>query len=174
MPRPIVERFWSHVMIGGPDACWPWTRSRTSFGYGQFKLLPGWSPQKASRVAWWLTYGDPGTLCVLHRCDNPPCCNPNHLFLGTIADNNRDCAEKGRRAGGRPGNIHQLRSVARRLTDRQLAEALRRSQAGESSRSIARSFGVSHTTISRLVNGQQWRGYEVVETARETPFAQHP
>jgi hypothetical protein len=81
-------------MSGGPDACWPWRGALNSFGYGNvgedgFTLT-------ASRVAYELTYGfiPPGEgyhgNVVRHTCDNPPCCNPRHLVLGTQADNNRD------------------------------------------------------------------------------------
>lgn len=91
-------RYWARVdRSAGPDACWPWTGSTDRKGYGHVnrpKLKP--SPMLAHRYAWQLAHGDPGALCVLHRCDRPPCCNPAHLFLGTVADNNADMRAKGR------------------------------------------------------------------------------
>jgi hypothetical protein len=163
--KTLEERFWSKVTISSAGVCWPWTRSRNG-GYGQFRVAMGASPQRASRVAWALTYGDPGVLCVLHHCDNPPCCNPRHLFLGTRADNNEDCVRKGRRPAG---SADHMRSVGRRLTDDQLREIHRRDRVGESARSIARSLGVAHTTVSRLLNGTHWVGYDLDPEPRCAP-----
>lgn len=95
--RPaLAVRFWSKVQKGGPDQCWEWLASRKPSRYGQF-TLPGNKLVRAHRMAWVLTHGEiAGGLCVLHRCDNPPCCNPGHLFLGTLRDNARDMLAKGR------------------------------------------------------------------------------
>lgn len=93
------EEFWKRVDRRGVADCWPWTSGCYPFGYGCF-----WYEKRragASRVAWELTFGPiPPGMWVLHRCDNPPCCNPSHLFLGTADDNNKDMAAKGRVAMG--------------------------------------------------------------------------
>lgn len=98
MRKSEEERFWSKVDRSG-DGCWEWTaKSRTSFGYGVMRV--GGTPGRlegAHRLAWQYTNGPiPDGLCVLHSCDNPPCCNPAHLRIGTKADNTRDKVERGR------------------------------------------------------------------------------
>ena len=154
MRRTLEERFWVKVDRRGDDECWPWLKSQVNGGYGQFRVAGGESPKRASRVAWQLTHGDPGALSVLHSCDNPPCCNPAHLFLGTTADNNADKIQKGRENY----NMEALVARVRRLTDEQIREARQRYAAGESCRSIGNAVGVAHTTISRLVGGKHWSG----------------
>lgn len=93
---------------GGPDACWTWTGARLKRKCGEYGVV--WvegKAKKAHRVVWEAAFGriPDATPMVLHRCDNPPCCNPAHLFLGTSTDNARDRDQKGRRRGG-PGRVH--------------------------------------------------------------------
>src|SRR5690348_16844605 len=79
-PSPPANLFWSRVDRRSPGECWVWTRGRLKAGYGQ--LTVGGKCRTAHRIAWELTNGPiPDGLSVLHRCDNPPCCNPAHLFL---------------------------------------------------------------------------------------------
>src|SRR6266542_5251028 len=97
-----AARFWARVdRSGGPNACWPWTGGRIikGSGYGQF-ILHG-KHTTAHRAAFELTYGAvlPG-MQVCHTCDNPPCCNPKHLWVGTPADNMTDRIRKGRGSKG--------------------------------------------------------------------------
>jgi hypothetical protein len=91
-----VEAFWSRVGVAEEDVCWPWTGPKTDRGYGLYAPLPG-VVMRTHRVAYALHNGgiDDGLL-VCHRCDNPSCCNPKHLFLGTNSDNMRDMVAKGR------------------------------------------------------------------------------
>jgi hypothetical protein len=94
-PKTDIERFETYALKGGPDDCWPWTGQIGENGYGKVKNSP--EHVQAHRLAWAVHHGTiPKGLFVLHRCDNPPCCNPRHLFLGTHLDNMRDMREKQR------------------------------------------------------------------------------
>lgn len=107
-PRPSTEeKFWSRVDKRGPDECWPWTGGRNTDGYGKAPRATGSRPigrgyTAAHRVSWAIHFGPvPDGLWVLHHCDNPPCVNPAHLWLGTNLDNIRDRDAKGRSAASR-------------------------------------------------------------------------
>lgn len=98
----ILERFEAQFIRGRQDECWIWIGTKKQKGYGELSL--GIKPRKlikAHRLAWILAYGPiPDNLFVLHKCDQPSCVNPDHLFLGTNADNMADCFLKGRTASG--------------------------------------------------------------------------
>lgn len=116
------ERFWAKVAkaaeVTSPHVatpCWNWTGSKNGRGYGQMSFRGG-SPAKAHRLAWMIAHGDPASLCVLHQCDNPRCVNVEHLFLGTIAENNADMDAKGRRVNDQvTGDAHYSRTNPERL-----------------------------------------------------------
>jgi hypothetical protein len=98
--QDIADRFWARVdRTTTPDGCWPWTGGAGGFGYGRLRL--GKKKVMTHRVAWELTNGPiPEGILVLHDCDNPPCCRPDHLFLGDHAANVADRHAKGRTAMG--------------------------------------------------------------------------
>ena len=93
-----MDRLWSRVDKTGD--CWVWTGATTTAGYGEIRF--GGKVVRVHRLVYELTVGPiPEGMGVLHRCDNPPCCRPDHLFLGTQRDNARDMVAKGRKRGGR-------------------------------------------------------------------------
>lgn len=92
----VQKRFWASVEIKESDECWVWTGNRNVAGYG--RLWIGEKAYRANRVACALHYGEIGAgVLACHSCDNPPCCNPKHLFLGTEETNAMDSAAKGRK-----------------------------------------------------------------------------
>lgn len=96
MRRPVAERFWEKVDKRGPDECWEWTANRYRNNYGCFMLKAGTSIP-AHRFAHILTHGSIASdILVCHSCDNPPCCNPAHLWPGTPKENAQDMIAKGR------------------------------------------------------------------------------
>lgn len=141
------DPFWSLARMG--DGCWEWQGRRSEKGYGQFKAKGG-----AHRHAWRLTYGEPGAMFVCHRCDNPPCVRPDHLFLGTALDNNRDRVSK-----GRPNGAYGERNVNAKLTAddvRTIRAALEGARKGVGA-ALARKYGVGEAVITRIKAGTVWK-----------------
>lgn len=109
-PKPIAERFWSYITKGRGNACWKWNGPKVPHGYGVL-YIAGSNRIGAHRFSWQLSNGDiPSGLFVCHSCDNPECCNPAHLFLGTQLDNMRDASKKKRcKWNGLDGDSHYMR-----------------------------------------------------------------
>lgn len=147
----IVDRFWKYVQK--TDTCWLWTGATHEFGYGVIRNSAGTKPAnvKAHRLSWEIHNGPiPDGLNVCHHCDNPPCVNPDHLFLGTDADNVADMIAKGRQVyGGTPaGETHHQR----KLTDAQIGEIRSLYATGIISLpELSKYYGVSHTSIDRWI-----------------------
>ena len=145
-----MKRFWDKVDKSGD--CWEWIAGKNDNGYGRFHLNK--KARSAHRVAWELTNGpipDDGSYhgtCVCHRCDNPGCVNPDHLFLGNHADNLSDMAKKGRQA-----NLKGQQNGRSVLTE----EDVRRiRQLDVPQRKIARCFGVSSYAIFAIKSRKTW------------------
>lgn len=123
-----IARFWEKVDKRGDDECWEWKGTRDRRNYGHFSPLGGERTRQAHRVAYEMLHGpQPSHLFVCHRCDNPPCCNPAHLFLGTAADNTHDMLAKGRGAASNPDFGARVREGHQRRKQRIAASG---SQAG--------------------------------------------
>lgn len=151
--KTASQLFWSRVdKSGGEDACWPWAGTRHYRGYGKFGSTDG-HERFAHRFAYADYYGPIGPgLEVRHACDNPPCCNPRHLSLGTHQDNMTDMVVRNR-VPDRRGE----KSPSARLTAQQVTEIRRRVSLGEAHASVALSFAVSLATISAIVTRRIWK-----------------
>lgn len=155
---PLLERFW--LKVEKSDGCWLWTGARKANGYGSLIGDGGRSGKVlyAHRCSWELAYGPiPDGLFVCHRCDNPPCVRPSHLFLGTSSDNNRDTWSKGRRTvSGNAGKAGEGNARAK-VTEADVRE-IRRLYFIEGLRysDIAAHFAINGDQVGRIVKGQSW------------------
>ena len=146
-----LERFWSKVDKTGD--CWVWTASTTYWGYGRFFLK--FNGQKkvyhAHRVSYYLSKGNiPKGKMICHVCDNPPCVNPDHLFLGDELSNIQDSSRKGRM---HPGE----KNGASKLTRKQVDEIRKIYKKGEVGYlKLAKRFGVASSTIRKIIVRKMW------------------
>lgn len=164
--KPLVDRFMEKVSKDAATGCWNWIGAKRRKGYGAVNEGGGRGKgRQAHRVAYELFVGPipegegfHGT-CVCHRCDNPACVNPEHLFLGTVADNNRDMWGKGRGKSSPPR--HRLPEWSRRgeehhnakVTAAQVAEIR---SSNDSLRALAERFGVSKSAVHAIRIGKNW------------------
>lgn len=151
----LRERFSRYVDHRGGD-CWTWTGARNRSGYGVVRLRGRWNAL-AHRVSWVLQHGTeiPSGQQVLHRCDNPSCVRPTHLFLGTNADNVADKIAKGRdRHGSFPTGTHHPNA---KLTPEAVAQIREMRARGVLLRDIAAAVGVSKSSVWSVTSGKTWR-----------------
>lgn len=147
------ERFWNRVSkVPHPKGCWEWTAGLHSFGYGLVELqVDGYRLSGSHRVSWYYHYHIIPSQWVLHKCDNPKCVNPDHLFEGTHEDNMRDMTSKGR------GNIGSAHGLAR--LNESMVRTIREqyAQGGCSYRSLGEQYNVSAGTIRFVVQRKTWK-----------------
>lgn len=152
--RPAVRenpQFWRHTIFA-PNGCWPWIGARFAKGYGRVRISRT-KTRMAHRIAFELANGCqiPDGMMVCHRCDNPPCCNPQHLFLGTARDNVRDCMHKNRRA-----DLKGERHPSVKLTVADVLTIRARRVAGERLQDIAAAFGVTIQNVHCICARKTW------------------
>jgi hypothetical protein len=150
-----MDRFWSKVNIGSENDCWNWNAG-TVGGYGSFSYKG--KTRTSNRMAWIFTNGEiKGNLHVLHTCNNKMCCNPNHLYLGTMSDNMRDAVRDGVSGvfalmGEFGGNI-----VTSKLSPEDVREIKQLLKNGETCASIGWKYNVSSSNISAIKTGRTWK-----------------
>lgn len=151
--RSDLDRFLCRLIFGLSD-CWIWTGGLTHLGYGALgRKIQG--EHTAHRLAYRLFNGEiPSDLCVMHTCDVRCCVNPEHLVLGTQADNMRDMDQKGRRV---MGDVTGEKNGQARLTREQVEQIRAAVAHGSTQRAMCREYGVSPMTVSRIVRKETWR-----------------
>jgi hypothetical protein len=152
----VTAKLGQHTIT--PGGCWEYTGHCSKLGYGEFHVYaaqfdPPKRKYRAHRVAYAYHFGvDPGEMMVCHKCDNPACINPDHLFLGTAKDNSLDMVAKGRASvndGERnPGAV---------VTESTVIEIVSAIKEGKSNKQIAERLPVSHGAVSRIRLGKSWR-----------------
>jgi hypothetical protein len=154
--KNTVARFWSYVEVGGTDDCWEWQASRNNHGYGQLSKAKNKSPYKTHRLSWEIHNGEiPTGMSVCHKCDNPPCVNPKHLFLGTHYENMQDAKHKGRMAnnGSAPGEANP----AAKLTPAEVSEIRTSYTEGEMPQSyLAKKYGICDDSIAKVIRNETY------------------
>lgn len=165
------KHFWSNLVhVGGPDECWP-AKNLCGRGYGGVTFKG--KSHGAHVMAYRLSRKEdvPHGIQVCHTCDNPPCCNPNHLFLGTGKDNAQDCIKKGRKATfkgkknamyGKNGTLHP----ASKLTEKDVLAIRQLRRDGVKRKTIADMFGITPECVVAIAYGRTWKHVPVGEIVR--------
>jgi hypothetical protein len=142
VPEPLAPKFWGRVSIQQDSECWEWIAARSPNGYGVISIHR--RGHRTHRIAYELAIGAiPIGMLVCHHCDNPPCCNPAHLFLGTNADNTGDMLRK-------------CRAPAMKLRPEMVRRARRLVAGGMSRRNVGALLGVDSSCITRIWLGEAW------------------
>ncbi|GAG00515.1 unnamed protein product, partial [marine sediment metagenome] len=142
----LEKKFWRHVDKRNHDECWPWTGPLRGKGYGHINHMSSMN-LSAHRVSWILHNGFvPEGKLVLHRCDNPACVNPSHLYIGTYSDNNMDREYRNPGTSGRPSTIGARNTQL--IIDFYKSGKFKQTQ-------LSKIFGISRAQVSRICTGKQ-------------------
>lgn len=163
--KPIADRLWAKTAKRGPDECWEWLGWKHPFGHGQIGRGRKSDGLTYTHIAAWeVTHGPvPKGLCVCHRCDNPSCVNPAHLFLGDHATNMRDMIAKRRNSFGE--------RHAKKLLEAQVLEIRQALAAGETQQALADRFNVSRSMIGQLGRFGRWKQSAAPDDLQDTLLA---
>jgi len=147
----VKERLLKHIRVTA-SGCWEWVGRVDEDGYGRIEYEG--KDQPASRVMWIVCKGPiPADVLVCHTCDNPPCINPDHLFLGSNAENTADSVAKGRRKGINLGESNNMTS----LTDEVVRQIRSEEASGVTQIEIARKRGIPKVTVHNVVRRKTWK-----------------
>jgi hypothetical protein len=147
VPQELEDKFWERVKVGEPDECWIWQGNKSRKGYGVFHMWRTRQNARAHRLSFAIATGSlPEGYYICHRCDNPPCVNPAHLFAGTPTENAHDRDRKGRHV--------MAPHVVAKLTEEQVSAILLDDRPQTV---IGREYGVDRTIIGRAKRGQSYR-----------------
>jgi len=148
--KSVKERYWEKVKKGAPDDCWPWLGSKSgNFGHGRFSINRH-RGTTAHRYGWILAHGDiPEGKFVCHKCDNPSCVNPDHLFLGTHKDNMQDMVKKNRcnkPIGDKHHNSKVNPDIVRHIRKKEMQQ-----------RAYAKLYGLCQRTVAEIQKKLTWK-----------------
>lgn len=152
-PHDWSDRFWMKVdKSGGDSSCWQWTGAKHPKGYGNFMANRNGLTRIAHRLAYLLAHGElPHDKMVCHSCDNPSCCNPAHLFLGSAKENSHDMVKKMRSPHGeRQGHTTLTRREVTAIHRLYATKKLKQKEIGEA-------FGISQQTANAIINKRSWK-----------------
>lgn len=172
LEKKDLVRFWAKIQATEDDKCWVWTGAKSSAGYGRFKV--NGKLLSPHRIAYSLfNEAELTDLFVCHTCDNPSCCNPKHLFLGTRSENMKDCFKKGRLTSYRAGYIAAMKtgkffyrggnkqsgesSPSAKLKNEDVLKIRELSAQGQDNIVISEIFGVTPRNISKIVHRETWK-----------------